>query len=168
MARTRGVSLEDVLAASRDQLSAAGRRSPLFRWMLRHHDELAAHLAIEGANWVALAHGFGRKGLLDRTGKPPTPERARKTWLKVRQTVAEQKAAGRSPTAAPGPMPASPPLPGADDPERPKIVLRPGRFRSGPEAPPAAERAGTEAGKASVPGAGATGFGGRKMPDPIR
>jgi hypothetical protein len=84
------------------QAAAVGRRSSLYLWMLKNHDEFAASLAEAGRpNWQAIAEAFGAEGLTDLRNKPPTAEGARQTWFKVRKAVAKAP-------AVPKPAPASP------------------------------------------------------------
>ena len=70
------------------QEAALSYRSPLFRWMHRNHASLQDAIGVAGRpNWRALAETFGSLGLTDATGKPPTSEAARQTWLKVKKEV---------------------------------------------------------------------------------
>ena len=89
------------------EAAAAGRRSPLYRWMAVNHDRFLETLAVAGRpNWKALAVEFGEMGLLvkvaenDAAGLAKLGERARKTWLLVRDA---RKARGldRAPKARP-------------------------------------------------------------------
>lgn len=77
-------------------------RSSLYRWLKRNHDDFSETWR-EGSDWRAFAEGFAKFGLTDRTGKPPAPETARKTWLQVRRDVAKARARRDAPGAvAPG------------------------------------------------------------------
>lgn len=84
------VSVRDVLARA-ERFPQQGGRSPLYRWMREHHDELATRFALERPSWSALAATFGECKLTDRTGKPPSPETARKTWQRVRKDSARRE-----------------------------------------------------------------------------
>lgn len=67
-------------------------RSPLFHWMVEHHDELIA--AANGARliWADLCASFTALGLTCRTGQPATPAVARTTWYRARKLVAQRQA----------------------------------------------------------------------------
>ena len=105
------VPTKDILAAiEKGQQTAA--RSSLSRWMRRHHDELLARLG-ERPDWTALAQLFEEGGLTDRSGKPASPETARKAWQRVRKAVAEARARRpaqppATPAKAPEPSPTKP------------------------------------------------------------
>lgn len=66
--------------------------SPLYRWLRQNHDAFLAEWGGERADWQAFVEGFAALGLTDRTGKPPTRETARKTWMRVRADAAKAKA----------------------------------------------------------------------------
>lgn len=77
-----------------------GRHSPLYTWLRARHDTLAATIEADGPSWPTIAASLAKAGLTDGTGKPPTPERARKCWHQVKKDVAaarEKAAAGRKP-----------------------------------------------------------------------
>ena len=80
-------SPKDVLAAL-DSVNPSPSRSPLARWMRQNHDDLVARLGNKRADWTTLAKVFEDAGLTDRSGKPPTAETTRKTWVRVAQEVA--------------------------------------------------------------------------------
>jgi len=102
----RAKKSSDEIEAFRAALGAArGRtaRSPLYRWLRSNHDQFLQAWR-EGADWPAFVQAFATLGLTDRTGKPPVPETARKTWLQVRKDIAKGKAhenAKRAPSLAP-------------------------------------------------------------------
>ena len=78
------------------EAAAEARRSTLYRWMLKNHDEFQAALKEAGRpNWKALAHAFGEEGLTDLRGRPPTPEGTRQTWIKVSKALKVEEAKGR-------------------------------------------------------------------------
>ena len=99
-----------------------GKRSPLYRWMRKHHDRLIAEFDEHGTNWRELVKGFAEIGLTDRNGRPPTLRGAQQTWYRVRRDVAADRARkSRDPQQAvrvtpvvrssPTPPPAEPPPP---------------------------------------------------------
>ncbi len=65
------------------------RRSPLFRWMVKHHDELVEASRQERFHWASFCAEVTKRGLTDTQGLPPTPENARKTWARARKAVQE-------------------------------------------------------------------------------
>lgn len=68
------------------------RHSLLYRWMWRHHTALARQFAEAQPSWTAMAQTFAEEGLVDRTGKPPTPKTAQQTWRRVRAAKARAAA----------------------------------------------------------------------------
>lgn len=143
---------DDALARVLRVAAEGSSRSPLYRWMRQHHAELDRTFAAVRPNWRALAAEFAALGILDSTGQPASPDRARKTWWRVRADirrtqrrraaavavepvlpVASAVAAGPSPPAA-APPPGAPasfrpsfdPAEGAFDPS-PKFQLKPVR-----------------------------------------
>ncbi len=81
--------LTKVLAALR-QHGGPGR-SPLYRWMRRHHDALAAAFAETPPAWIPLAAEMAAVGLTDADGKPPSAASARQTWYRVRRDLARAR-----------------------------------------------------------------------------
>ncbi len=65
------------------------RRSPLFRWMVKHHDELVEASRLERFHWPSFCAEAAKRGLTDTQGQPPTPETARKTWARARKAYQE-------------------------------------------------------------------------------
>jgi hypothetical protein len=61
-----------------------GRRSPLFRWIYTRADAVQQILADVQPTWESVAKALTTRKLTDGAGKPPTAERARKTWFEVR------------------------------------------------------------------------------------
>lgn len=94
--------LVKVLAAIRSH--GGPGHSPLYRWMRRHHDDLAATFAEHPPAWGPLATELGGVGLADGDGKPPNAASTRQTWYRVRRDVtrARELAAGKQ---APAPAP---------------------------------------------------------------
>ncbi len=157
MARTKKTVGE--IAAFRAALGAVrGRtgRSALYRWLRANHDEFLRDWG-DGADWPAFSEAFARLGLTDRTGKPPVPETARKTWLQVRKDAAKAKArdpAKRAPSLAPdeiapGVRAVETPARNVDDAPRPRMTLdiRPAR----PRLNTAAERSPSQLSTAASP-----------------
>jgi hypothetical protein len=86
----------------------AGRRSTLHAWMVDNYDQFQDAIAGAGKpNWAELAATFGRLGLADKSGNPPSAEYARQTWWWVRKMRA--KAAGKSKPSATSPRASSSP-----------------------------------------------------------
>ena len=77
--------LAQLVATNREK---GGRHSPLYPWLRARHDTLAAAIEADGASWPTIAASLAKVGLTDGTGKPPTPERARKCWHQVKKDVA--------------------------------------------------------------------------------
>src|SRR5689334_4739196 len=71
---------------------AGGKRSPLYRWMWKHHDRLVAEFDELGPNWRELLQGFIELGLTDRNGQPPKLRTAQETWYRVKRDVAAARA----------------------------------------------------------------------------
>lgn len=64
------------------------RRSPLWLYMREHWPEVEQSLD-EGATWAVIAEVLARLGAKthDAAGKPPSPARARVTYLKVKAAL---------------------------------------------------------------------------------
>ncbi len=64
--------------------------SPFYEWLLELHDHLAAH----GGRlmWKSICARAAELGKCDASGNPPTPKRASKTWMAVRQAKAKAAA----------------------------------------------------------------------------
>lgn len=157
--------LTKVLAALRTQGGAG--RSPLYRWMYRHHDALAAAFAETPPAWEPLATALAATGLTGIDGTPPSAGRAKQTWYRVRRDVARVRSQSGAEAPAPALAPdeiapavhAVPP-PAAPDPvtsARPRMALdiRPARAATGetPTAAPPAMPAASDV--AAAPGAAA-------------
>ena len=69
---------------------ARGNRSPLFWWMVEHHDEIAAR-AGERIHWDGVCAKAAELGLTDTTGSPPSRRNARETWRQARLYVAKAR-----------------------------------------------------------------------------
>ena len=71
--------------------AASGRRSTLYRWMMRNHERFSETLAEAGRpNWEALAATFDKMGLKNRDERQAlTGPGVRQTWRKVKQAPAK-------------------------------------------------------------------------------
>jgi hypothetical protein len=69
--------LEKVLASS------PRARSPLFRWLTDHFDEVSRLVRRYGRNWTAMAAGLNEMGVTRRNGAPVSADSLRKTWSEV-------------------------------------------------------------------------------------
>ncbi|MBS0641391.1 MAG: hypothetical protein JSS43_16085 [Proteobacteria bacterium] len=90
-----------------------GRHSTLYRWLYEHADGFQRLLNDSSPSWDSVADAMTTHGLTDGAGKPPTAERARKTWFEVRRAKGWMVAAPLppAPTATPAPVrPIPPPL----------------------------------------------------------
>jgi hypothetical protein len=126
---------DDEVLAAIDKANPMRARSPLARWMLQNHDAFASRYTARRADWSVLARVFVDSGLKDADGNPPTPVTARKTWQRVRESVA--KARSHPPT----PTPAAARHQAAESP-RPRQVIQPARQLSPtqPTAPASVEQ----------------------------
>jgi hypothetical protein len=121
----------DALARLESILAASPRaRSPLFRWLLDHFDEVSRLVRRYGRNWTAMAAGLNELGVTRRNGVPVSADSLRKTWREVQRIeTAGRKQAGtapRRPIASESP-PATEPVP---EPEFAPVRLRSG-YRTG-------------------------------------
>jgi hypothetical protein len=73
------------------EAAAARLRARLFEWMLQHHDRLAGPLAGGPLDWHSLAGALAAAGLTDPAGAPPSPETARRVWLRACRFVAARR-----------------------------------------------------------------------------
>jgi hypothetical protein len=91
------------------EISQSGHRSTLFWWLVEHHDEIAAAAIGRRLRWGALCGRFAEAGLADLSGKPASPETARRTWHRARQMVAEARERQTAEAAKPRRAGATPP-----------------------------------------------------------
>jgi len=101
-------------------IARSDARSPLFWWMVDHHDEIIAAAAGERIRWAAFCAEAARLGLTDTRGRPPTERNARETWRQARRVVGRAKFREAAP--APSPKLSSP--------------IAPDRQRQAPLVPP--------------------------------
>ena len=80
------------------------QRSPLFWWMVEHHDQMVQAARRRRINWAGFCAEAANRGLTDTRGDPPTESNARKTWLRARREVERARAAE---AAKPPPRPGS-------------------------------------------------------------
>jgi hypothetical protein len=74
------------------QVERPYERSPLFEWLLAHHDDVVAAAAGRRVEWSRLCGEFESAGLTGRDGKPVNATTARKTWQRVRKEHARIEA----------------------------------------------------------------------------
>ena len=91
------------------EITKSSDRSPLFWWLLEHHDEIADAASGRRMQWATLCARFAEAGLTDTTGKPATPNTAKVTWQRVRRAVAQQRARRATKAANPKRVGATPP-----------------------------------------------------------
>lgn len=124
----------------RERLAARGakphsRMSNLSRYLLAHHDEVAALIEADGYGWTDIAALLAdEEGLTDETGKPVTAISARLAWSRLRRR--RETPPPRGIPAAPAPQTPSRDhmsesdgenaLPFAAT-ERPRLEIRPAR-----------------------------------------
>lgn len=157
--------LTKVLAALRTH--GGPGRSPLYRWMRRHHDALAAAFAETPPAWEPIAAELAAVGLTDAGGNPPAAASARQTWYRVRRDLARAREhpGAKAPVLAPDEIAPAvhavvPPAPdgthGSAPMPRPRMTLdiRPARAATG--APLVAAGATAVGGKLGVPAPAST------------
>jgi hypothetical protein len=103
--------LEKVLASS------PRARSPLFRWLMDHFDEVSRLVRRYGRNWTAMAAGLNEMGVTRRNGAPVSADSLRKTWSEVYRletarrkeetTAASRRRSAVEPAASNGPAAAA-------------------------------------------------------------
>ncbi len=74
------------------QVEQRGDRSPLFHWMVEHHDEMLAKAKGGKLIWVELCVAFREHGLTNRLGLPASERTTREVWYQARKAVAQQRA----------------------------------------------------------------------------
>jgi hypothetical protein len=75
--------------------------------MRQNYAELFKRLDGHQNDWIALAEVFAASDLKDRSGKPPSPQTARKTWERIRREAGSKKPTAEvsKPTAHPAHTP---------------------------------------------------------------
>ena len=69
------------LDAMREEVRQGPDRSPLYWWMVRHFTDLVEEGRSGRMPWKRLCVRLLAEGILDGSGKAPTPARAAKTWI---------------------------------------------------------------------------------------
>jgi hypothetical protein len=87
-------------------IARSDARSPLFWWMVEHHDEIIAAAAGQRIQWTRFCAEAARIGLTDTRGQPATERNARETWRQARRMV--ERVNVRQAVTAPSPRPSSP------------------------------------------------------------
>ena len=90
-------------------------RSSMRAWMRENREAFAARLTDRIADWNVLAKMFADAGLTDRSGNPPKPETARKTWQRVRKEAIQKPSSRVRPPRAEAAKPAKSVEPAAGD-----------------------------------------------------
>ena len=67
------------------------QRSPLYWWLVDHHDEVATAAGGGRIVWGPLLAKFAKLGLTNRDGKPLDSRIASDTWAQVRRDVNERR-----------------------------------------------------------------------------
>jgi hypothetical protein len=65
-------------------------RSRLFWWLVEHASEIRRERGAKRIDWHRHCARFAKLAITDANGQRPTPETARKTWLRVRQFLAKE------------------------------------------------------------------------------
>lgn len=116
---------DDLSRLERLLASSPRARSPLFRWLLDHFDEVGRLVRRYGKNWTAMAAGLNEMGVTRRNGARVSPDSLRKTWKEVYRVETTRRkeealAAGRLASKEPS-AEAAPPAP----------EFQPARLKSG-------------------------------------
>ncbi|MDE1905505.1 MAG: hypothetical protein KGH75_03530 [Rhodospirillales bacterium] len=82
-------------------IEQSGERSPLFWWMVEHHDEMMATANGSRIRWAPVCARLTALGLVDTRGQAPTERNTRETWLQARKAVAAARAAAAPPRPKP-------------------------------------------------------------------
>jgi len=95
---SEGVSLAPMTRRNRDTrailktIERSEERSPLFWWMVEHHDEMIQSAQGNRIRWAPFCAKAVERGLVDTRGRPPTERNARETWAQARRAVQEARA----------------------------------------------------------------------------
>ncbi len=74
------------------QVERPYERSPLFEWLMSHHDEMVAAAGGRRIEWSRLCAEFAKEGLAGADRKPVNAATARKIWQRVRKERARIEA----------------------------------------------------------------------------
>jgi hypothetical protein len=82
-----------VLDEAIEAIRHGGRHSPLYWALWRDYERLAAEMHDHGTPWGELARIYGEAGVLDKRGQRPSAQVVRKTFRRVANRKAAQRAA---------------------------------------------------------------------------
>lgn len=91
MTRKRA-DLDPSLAKALDTVEFNPDRSPLFWYLYANHDDLLRKAKGSRIKWTHVCVDLEPLGLLDGKGKPPTPQRASRTFANVRELKDREQA----------------------------------------------------------------------------
>lgn len=131
---------DDLSQLERLLASSPRARSPLFRWLSDHFDEVTRLVRRYGKNWTAMAAGLNEMGVTRRNGVPVSADSLRKTWAEVCRVEAGRRKEDRVATQQSAAADPSRPASNASDPPE----FAPARLRSGYRA---TDAAGSKGGK---------------------
>lgn len=122
---------DDLARLERRLASSPRARSPLFRWLLDHYDEVSRLVRRYGRNWTAMAAGLNELGVTRRHGAAVSADSLRKTWSEVQrlETARRKEETAARRVAAPPPEGNGAPGPAAIGSAAPEFA--PARLRSG-------------------------------------
>jgi hypothetical protein len=90
---------DDLSQLERVLASSPRARSPLFRWLSDHFDEVSRLVRRYGRNWTAMAAGLNDMGVTRRNGAPVSADSLRKTWAEVCRVEAARRKEGATGSA---------------------------------------------------------------------
>jgi hypothetical protein len=82
---------DDLSQLERVLASSPRARSPLFRWLSDHFEEIGRLVRRYGRNWTAMAGGLNEMGVTRRNGAPVSADSLRKTWAEVCRVEAARR-----------------------------------------------------------------------------
>jgi len=85
-------------------IARSNARSPLFWWMVDHHDDIIAAVAGQRMRWAAFCAEATHMGLTDTRGRPVTERNARETWRQARRMVSKARLLRAAMPPAPQPL----------------------------------------------------------------
>jgi hypothetical protein len=85
---------DDLSQLERVLASSPRARSPLFRWLSDHFEEVSRLVRRYGRNWTAMAAGLNGMGVTRRNGAPVSADSLRKTWAEVCRIEAARRKEG--------------------------------------------------------------------------
>ena len=104
-----GMALDADLAVVIGEIEASatgggGLSAPIFVWFWARRAVLAPVLNGRAPDWVAVARGLGKIGVLDAAEAEPTPAICRQAWARVLRADESMRPALPAPSAPPGRM----------------------------------------------------------------